>query len=298
MKHILAAFILVLALTTPSFAASASTSSTPNPADNSVLAGIQKSGAKLFYLGRQVGLDGWFIVKQGQVQIIYVTPDNKGALVGALFGENGENITVTQVSNLVRDNKEIANLITSAEKEQAAIAQAGAPPPAAAKPEVVAGTPTTPLSPGERLIQDLSGAATVVVGKTSSPELLMVMDPNCRHCQATWKVLRDSVVNGNLHIRMIPIGSEGTDNERAAAMLLGVADPLAVWDSYVSGDRTQLAGTPTPNALIAVKANHALIDRWNIENTPYLVYRAKDGKVKVLQGEPGKVSVVLSDMGL
>ena len=126
----------------------------------------------------------------------------------------------------------------------------------------------------------------------------MVMDPRCPHCQATWNAFRNVVMKGSLHIRMIPIAAPGSDNERAAAMLLGVADPLNAWDKYVAGDKTQLDGTPPAAALAAVRANHAIIDNWSIQNTPYLVYRAKDGKVKVLQGEPDKLSAVLGDLGI
>jgi protein-disulfide isomerase len=154
-------------------------------------------------------------------------------------------------------------------------------------------------SPGERLLHDLSVASTVNVGSPASPEITMVMDPRCPHCQATWKALRDNVMKGSLHIRMVPIGALNSDNERAAAILLTLTDPLSGWDKYVvEGDKTALAGVASPAALAAVRSNHAVIDSWKIESTPYLVYRAKDGKVKVVQGEPDKVSVVLGDLGL
>jgi hypothetical protein len=32
--------------------------------------------------------------------------------------------------------------------------------------------------------------------------------------------------------------------------------------------------------------------------TPYLVYHGKDGKIKVVVGEPDKIGAVLSDMGI
>jgi protein-disulfide isomerase len=295
MKRILLAFAALFLFHVSSFAAAApATPSAPNASANPVLSSLQKSGAKLFYMGNRLGMDGWFIVKDGQVQIIYATPDNKGAMIGALFGQDGENVTTLQVTTLVQNNKEVADLIAAAQNEQANIVQAGNP--GAAATTGAGGMPSAPLSPGERLIHDLEGAATVVVGNPKSPELLMVMDPHCKHCQATWKAMRDAVVKGSLHIRMIPIGDAGSDNERAAATFLGVSDPLDVWDKYVAGDRAQLAATPTAEELAAVRANHTVIDSWSIENTPYLVYRGKDGKVKVVQGEPDKVSSVLGDL--
>jgi protein-disulfide isomerase len=289
MKQIVIALIAL-------FLFQATASAAPDPSANPVLSGLQKMGAKLFYLGNQNGMDGWFIVKNGQVQIVYANADNKSAIVGAMFGEHGENITAQQIAALVQSNKEIADMIAAAQKEQAAIAQAGAPPKTATASTPVT-IPSTAISPGERLIHDLSGAATAVVGNPSSPELLMVMDPHCPHCQATWNALRNDVIKGTLHIRMIPIGTADTDNERAAAMLLGVSDPVNAWDKYVAGDASQLAGTPSPAAMAAIRANHKLIDSWSIQSTPYLVYRAKDGKVKVVVGEPEKISAILTDLG-
>ena len=293
MKRVLIACLALVLINSAALAAPAA----PDAAANPVLASLQKSGAKLYYLGKRMGLDGWFIIKSGQVQMVYASPDNKGALIGALFGENGENITAAQINTLVQNNKEVADAISSAGKEQAAIAQVGSPAPVAA-PVTSAGLPAAPLSPGERLVHDLSIASSVVVGNASAPELLMVMDPHCPHCQATWKALRETVMKGGLHIRMVPIGTENTDNERAAAVFLGVSDPLNAWDKYVQGDKAPLDGVPSATALAAVRANHAMIDAWSIKDTPYLVYRGKDGKVKVVIGEPSKVSTVLGDMGL
>ncbi|MDR3450768.1 MAG: hypothetical protein P4M15_13665 [Alphaproteobacteria bacterium] len=298
MKKIILALIAILWMQGAAFAAGA-----PDPASNPVLSNIQKSGAKLYPLGNRNGLDGWFIVKNGQVQIAYATPDNKGVLVGALFGQDGENLTTLQVSTLMRDNKEVADLLAAAQKEQIAINEAGQSAAASATPAIAAkgpgGLPSEPLSPGVRLLNDLSTSATVMVAKdTNSPEILMVMDPHCPHCQDTWKALRDAVLAGKLHIRMVPIGAQGSDNERAAAMFLGAADPLTVWDQYVAGNHGLLGGAPPDEALAAVRANHAVIDNWHIDATPYLVYRAHDGTVKVVVGEPGKMAAVFADLGV
>ena len=294
MKRFLIARLLLAGIHTDVWAAP---SGTPDWSTNPVLTSIQKAGAKLYYLGARFGMDGWFIVKDGQVQIAYSTPDNKGALVGALFGEDGENITSLQVGNLVKNNKEVADLIATAQKEQAAISQVGTPSAAASAP-TSSTLPSTPLSPGERLFHDLSLASTVVVGNSSAPEIMMVMDPRCPHCQATWKALRESVTKGTIHIRMIPIGGQDTDNERAAAVFLGTSDPLTAWDKYVSGDFSTLAGQPSEAALAAIRANHAVIDNWSIKTTPYIVYRAKDGKIKIVMGEVLKIGSIFTDMGL
>jgi len=78
---------------------------------------------------------------------------------------------------------------------------------------------------------------------------------------------------------------------------LHVANPLDTWDKYVDGDRDQLKGTPDTNALIAIRGNHELVDSWNIKMTPYIIYRAKDGQVKIVQSEPEKPEAIVDDVG-
>jgi thiol:disulfide interchange protein DsbG len=154
----------------------------------------------------------------------------------------------------------------------------------------------TPASPGERLIQALQGAAGVNVGAPLAPKLFMVVDPNCPHCQATWRALRNAVFGGKLQIRLVPIGAVSPDSDRAAAQFLHSADPLNAWDKYIAGDQSQLAGTPDAASLDAVHSNHELTDSWHIQMTPYIVYRSKDGQVKIVQGEPDQAAAVIDDV--
>jgi|ERR1700722_18021429 len=265
----------------------------PDPAANPVLAGIMKTGAKLYFLGDRGGLDGWLIYKDGQVQVAYALPDSKYALVGGLFGPDGDSVSSEQIQTLLTNNKELNAQLAMGMQTTTAPTVPGQVP--ASMPQQ--GNQAVDLpSPGERLMKDLQNAAGVDVGDSSAPMLMMVMDPNCPHCQATWRTLHDSVANKKLQIRLVPIGVLGTDNGRAAAQLLHVADPITAWDKYIAGDKTQLAGTPDPALTAAVHANEALIDSWHIEMTPYLVYRAKDGKVKIVQGEPESAAIVLNDI--
>lgn len=263
----------------------------PDPSSNPVLARILESGAKLYYMGNLQGLDGWFILKDGQVQIIYTTPDNVGGVIGAMFGPDGANISAAQVQNVVIKNPELEKALGMSAQEQQAFANAG----------VVAQAPMTPLpsismSPGERLVQSFAEAKGVIIGDIGAPEIYMVMSPDCPHCQATWRALRDEVFKKTLRVHFIPIGTPDTDEERAAAILLHVKDPLNAWDKYVEGDLKQLAGTPDATAIAETRSNHVLIDTWSIHATPYLAYRGRDGKIKVLQGEPEKISSVLDDL--
>jgi thiol:disulfide interchange protein DsbG len=278
----------------------------PDPNANAMLANFIKQGAKPFYMGQKGGIDGWLLVKDGKSQVVYQVPGSQYLLVGMLFQPNGDNITFDQVKETTEKNKEIASLFpeTPAAKEAkgsltalpAGTAALGAAMPAV-PPMSPVPAPAAQENLGEKLVKDLLAASGVTLGPSSAPQLLMVMDPNCKHCRATWGLLRDAVLKGKLEVHMIPIGAEGSDNERAAAEFLHKSDPLSAWDKYYNGDDTQLAGTPDPSWIASVQANHALIDSWNIDTTPMLVYRSKSGEVKIIKGEIQQpLAVILSDM--
>ena len=262
----------------------------PNPNSNAGIAAMVKMGVKPFFLGNRSGLDAWLMIKNGQVQIVYAPVGGSDVVIGAMFDGEGQNVTAKQIEKAVKENP---NLLTSLKDDvvgkqlsqlQAAQTAQTATPVAKAD------------SPGERLIKEMASAVGVVVGSTTAPQVTMVMDPNCRHCRATWGQLRDLVFKNTLQIRLVPIGSPDSDSERAAAMLIRSADAVNVWDKYAAGDKGQLKGTPAPDAVAAVRANHVLIDRWHIDATPYFVYRAKNGQVKIISGEIEKIDTLVTDV--
>ncbi|MDD5585653.1 MAG: thioredoxin fold domain-containing protein [Alphaproteobacteria bacterium] len=272
-----------------------------------VLSNLVKNGAKLYFLGERSGLQGWFIIKDGQVQMIYVTPDKKTAIIGGMFSGEGDNVTGPQIKELASINKEVGDLVNGAGRQQEDVTKAGATPGGfAAIPggtQTEAGNllgnklPAVSLSPGERLLQDLKAAAGVTLGKNENAEMLIVIDPHCPHCKATWRELRKPVQEGLVEVRLLPItNNPAGDDTRAAAQLLKAANPFEAWDKYVSGDKSALAGEADNLHKQAVLSNNLLIEKWNIRSTPYIVYRAKDGRVKIVQGAPERMASVLSDL--
>jgi thiol:disulfide interchange protein DsbG len=270
------------------------TTTAPDPSNYLILNNLIKMGAKIYYLGNRSGLDGWFILKDNQVQIAYTTADSDGVLVGVLFDKNGENITTAQLSNLALTNKELAESLNATSKTPTtAMSASTGTEMSSAVPN---GLTTAIQSPGEKLLQELTNATGVTIGNSSAPQIMMVMDPNCPHCQATWRGIRDSVFKNSLRIRLIPVVRPESDNERAAAVLVQSGDALNSWDKYVAGDKSQLAGNADPAIVVNLRMNHALIDSWHISTTPYIVYRGKDGKVKIIQGEPTDIAKFLADV--
>lgn len=299
----------------PAVAASAGTTAAPatsevkdpDPSTVPQLARMMKLGVKPYYLGQRSGLDGWLLLKNGQIQFLYVPLTGTETVLGALFAADGTNISSQQLEETTNRRPEVLAAINGA--IQQAQAQTQPPQPAApttaavatAQGAVAAASATSgheAASPGERLLSELDAATTVVIGNSSAPIVDMVMDTHCKHCQATWKQLREMVLANRLRLRFIPVANLDSDAERAAAILLRHTDPLNAWDKYVGGDLTPLDGKPEQATIDAVRANHALADRWKIDVTPYLVYRAKDGVVKIIKGELKQPLLLLTDLGV
>lgn len=282
------------------------TAPAPDISNVSVFTNITKSGAKIFYLGERSGVYGWFIVKDGQIQMIYMTADKKTTFVGGMFTTDGENVTSKQITQLVENNNEVKTLLEKSAREKGDILKAGAQEggatsvPSASQPSSSkegSALPAAISSPGERLYADLEAAAGVFLGRSEGPQIQMVVAPSCPNCKKTWAELRPYVKEGGLGVRLIPVyNTTGEEEKNAAAQLLRAKDPLATWDAYVSGDTSALAGAPDPVAVRAITGNLGLVAKWNIQGYPYLVYRAKDGRIKIVQGRPERMSAVLADI--
>ena len=307
----------LLALTSgTSFSQQVSTSSAPlydisTPAPDvsnvPVFQNIIKTGAKLFYMGERSGVYGYFIIKDGQIQMIYLTADKKTTLVGGMFSTEGENITSKQISRLVEQNSEVKALLGGAARQQSEVLQAGSQQGGAASVPATASAasgakdgmalPAASSSPGERLMADLNAASGVVLGNNPQAQLHMVVAPGCPNCKRTWAEIRPYVKEGSVEVRLIPVyNSTGDEEKNAAAQLLRIPDPMGAWDKFVEGDKTALGGAPDPVALRAVTDNLGLVAKWNIQGYPYLVYRGKDGRIKIVQGRPDRMAAVLADI--
>jgi thioredoxin-related protein len=275
-----------------------------DPSKIPLLADFIKQGGKFYYIGERSGLQGWFVLTSGGVQVVYLTPDQKTVLAGAMFAADGRNVSVSQMKDLWQAEKSLGDLLNQAGKQQVMAVQAGADKNGvasldSASVKAPASTlPSVSLSPGNRLMQDLEATAGSVVGTNDkAPLLYMIVSPTCPYCHGTWKELRDDVRKGNLRIKLILISGGEVAKLGMSAALLQAKDPMEAWDKYVEGDKTALLSiTPDEAHIRAAMANENLVNRWDIRVTPYLVYRAKDNKVKIIQGRPDRAAAILTDM--
>lgn len=260
-----------------------------------------QNGAEFYYIGQYAHMHGFVMYKDGQVQVVYVTPDRSGLVFGGMYSVDGANISNGQINEANKENVQLKALMTAAIEQQKDLARATGTTNlrdsvAEANKQILPAGGGVSLSPGERLLSDFIGAAGVVVGQEGKPLVLMLVDPHCQYCKATWAELYEPISKGVLRVKLVPIGAEGSENEKQAAKFLRAPDPLNTWQKFVGGDKSVLAGEPPASDLAAVRSSMAMVLNWKIQATPYIVYRGADSKVKVVQGKPEKIANVLADL--
>lgn len=145
-------------------------------------------------------------------------------------------------------------------------------------------------------------AAWFRVGDEKAPTLYMVADPNCRFCHKTWDDLKPLVLGGKLQLRVIMIaGLPGSD--QAARAILGSDLPGQEWlAGRGSVDGVQTGPAPEPNSekwnltTRVLQGNAEFIKRFSIQQTPFLGFVGKDGKLYSSTGTPSDLALFLSSL--
>lgn len=288
--------ILCLMLLTTSALAEDKNPPLPDPLQN-----MLAQGAQIRYLGREYGLDGWVTIQNGDEQYFYVTPDRQAILLGILFNNKGDAVTLRQLNAL-------------REKEGPAIDRlAGYTPPPERKGAAQDTGPETSSAPdmsnpqsmmkasakgkAEQLYSDVENANWIELGDKNAPAIYVFIDPECPHCHDLLNDFRKSgmIEKGLVQLRVIPVGVLSEKSLKEAAYLL--ASPQPEQDLYA-----QLDGKP--NALLVdqnantqgVQRNMQVMQNWKLDATPFSVYKDMSGTIKILQGRPSDVKELIAQL--
>lgn len=261
----------------------------PDTSNMLFIQNLRKAGATIYYLGDALNMHGWFAVKDNQVQIFYTSMDSRALLVGALLSPEGANISQQQVELFAQSHPELLAVLKAASNQEPT-------PPAGADKSI---------PPSEAFYGELLKANHIAFEKPSakpgqaaeSPLVLMVMDVNCHYCHQTWAKLQQPVEEGKLRLWMIPVAALGAQSATQGAVWIGKPNPQDVWKKYVGGDTKALDGAPDAQKEAAIAANTALLARWKVDQTPYILYHGKNGKVRLVVGEPQDANTILNDLG-
>lgn len=290
----------VLPITTPTPSTGQSKDTTIDLRRIPIIQNFLQNGAEIYYIGDYPPLHGFLMYKDGRVQVVYLLPNLKAVIFGGIYATDGTNISSQQITEASQQNTQLKGLMTAAVEQQKELERGGIYANASdamleSKKNILPGGSAS-LAPGERILNDFITAAGIVVGKEGQPLISMLVDPQCPHCKETWSELKDHVASGAVRVKIVPIGAEGSESERQAAKFLRVKDPLNAWNKLVGGDKSVVEGTPGAAEIAAIRANMQVALNWKIQTTPYIVYRASDSKVKVVQGKPDKIGNILSDL--
>ena len=250
----------------------------PDPIQN-----LANDGAQIRFLGKDHGVEGWIAIKNGQEQYFYVLPKTGGFISGILFDEKGQAVTIDQVNRLRSQSggellDTLATDMTPRKVSESSKAE---------KYEF--------KTPSEQLFWDIENSNWVPIGKAGTPVVYSFIDPQCPHCHAMMRDLREKIDAGKVQVRLIPVGFKEASRAQAA-FLLATPGPEGAWWRHLDGDTTALPAKQEINQQ-GVQRNLSVMQSWKLSVTPLMVYRGKDKKVKILRGKPKDVDTLINDLG-
>lgn len=250
----------------------------PDPLQNLV-----DEGAQIRFLGRDHGFDAWLTIKNGQEQYFYVKPDGSAFLMGVLFNNKGEVVTVDQVQKLRSSGDTLLDTLAEADPTLQ-------PNATKAKQSFEFKTPS------ERLFHDIESSNWVAIGDPGAPVIYSFVDPQCPHCHAFINDLRKDFLDaGKIQVRMIPVGFR-EETRAQAAFLMATPNPQERWYKHMDGDEDALPARTELNQQ-GVQRNLAVMQSWKLNVTPMTVYRGRDGSVKIIRGKPQDIPNMIADIG-
>ena len=203
------------------------------------------------------GLIGAIVSANGQKFVAWITPDAKSLLVGALFNDQGDNLT------------------NQAMKANHVVPQA---------PPVVMGE--TPQPARGELIDAVEKADGFMDG-TSGLLVHAFIDLNCGYCSALYQQLRPLIDQGRVRVHWIPVAILHESSLALAAALMQSAAPAATLAEHEakrdpsSGDGGLRGQPPSARTQQAIEANSGLLKVVNegVAATPFILFRGKNGQV-------------------
>lgn len=291
--------LLMCTFSVPAFAESTQPD-VPAPIQNLVA-----NGAQLRYLGQDYGLNGWLILKNGQEQYFYSTQDGQAVMMGILFNNKGDTVTLKQINELRKKEgpaiDKLAGFDTPPVTPQAAGQAASSAPTATTvspdftNPEALLKSAVKPKS--EQLFDGVEAANWIKVGADKAPVIYTFIDPECPHCHDLIQNIRKSgyLEQGLVQLRLIPVGVLTENSLTEAAYLLASPDPQKDLYRHLDGDKGALLADKTVNTQ-GVQRNIKLMQDWKLDVTPFSVYRGRDGKVKILQGVPDDLKKIITEL--
>ena len=241
----------------------AATTRTAHPPDvPAMVRALRSKGIQVIPLGRHGKLEGWLVeLAADNSYTLYTSPEGY-AVAGLLYGPDGALLTAGQLAasgrNPVRPGKSPAS------------------------------SPPAPADDGADLLARAALAAGFTLGR-EGPSVTLFGDPTCPWSRSAAATLADRALQGDLRLRIIPVGVLGERSRQLAAAILAHARPDQAWFGHVAGD-------PTDAARAQLAANNAAFDAWGENFVPLIAWRSADGKIRRHTGEIGDIDAWLAEI--
>jgi thiol:disulfide interchange protein DsbG len=269
----------------------------PEPAVPAPIQNMVAEGAQIRYLGHDAGLDGWVVLKNGQEQYFYATPDGQGIVMGVLFNSKGDTLTLRQINDLrKKEGPAIDKLAGYPDPAKAQIPSTTTPVPADFdNPQTLIKSVVKPKS--EQLLEAAENANWIALGSDKAPIVYTFIDPECPHCHDLIQDIRQSgyLEQGLIQLRLIPVGVLTENSLIEAAYLLASPTPEKDLYRHMDGEKGALLVDKSINTQ-GVQRNMKLMQDWNLDMTPFSIYRDRDNKIKVLQGRPSDIKKLITEL--
>jgi hypothetical protein len=298
------------------------------PKPPQALQDIVNQGAQIFFMGEFEGLNSWLMIRQGQPEYFYVDQDENFMMMGLMFNGEGQLITMAQLSglrervgdgltqlvtpiedSLINSNQPNRQSVSATDPLSANIAAMESlieqPTPEGAQSSVTPATNNnslaTPLgggapalTPAQNMFVDLIEANWLTINPDGQYDMFIFIDPDCPHCKQFMVESQDFIEQGEIRLRVIPIGVN-QDSVRRAALLLASGNPMDRMLRHANGDATALPVLDNISTE-AVEDNAALMIKHKFDVTPVIVYRTQGQEIRLIRGRPTDYERILRDI--
>lgn len=254
----------------------------PDPNSFPVLQKLKGEDGKLSYdyLGKSMGIDAWLLSGPDVMQVIYITPSSKGAMVGgALVDAEGKEISSGLTRKFMEQYPERAQEILVTVRK---ITPGDKDANKADQKETA-----DPASRSEKFWQQLNQGGKIRFGaEKDAPVLFALLDPAQKQSKYFWQKISPVLKSKKITLYILPIGLTSADSILEIANILGSANPQEGWLKAMKGQSTVTQTTPESNGVLGMKANVEIAQSIHLRQVPLLVYRGKQDKIRLVSGQP------------
>lgn len=240
---------------------------------------LKENGASVTALGRTGELEGWLVRQSGgESYTLYVDGTGHGVM-GVLFDPQGASVTRVQLEKARQADGTPEGSRAPVERVRSAEGSDRSPVSTEAdraklereRAQAVLEAATAPLPslPGDGVLQ----AALAVEGfdlGSSGPQVAVFADPTCFPSRVAVAELSKRALEGEIRLRVVPVGVRGGDAETRAGAVLGAQERALAWFEGVGdGSRPEVS----EDGLAAAAMNRSLFDRSRSEFVPLVLMR-------------------------